>query len=479
MKHQPQPKFARIPPNAVPLEETVLGAILLDRNALQDVAGILKPETFYDPRHEKIYRSILALYNRMNPIDAMTVMEELRRKGELEAIGGPAYLAGLTMKVGSAANIEYHSRILQQQEIRRALIQAAMVSERDAYDDSIDAFELLDKVEQSIFQVGQSVMRGSEPDRAKLARKALDNLTAMANRTADTIGITTGFSGIDKYTMGVQPQDLWIIGGRPGMGKTTFGVYFALAAALAGKPVAFFSMGDLSAQKLAEKIILIMAGVPFLNIRNKTVTPEQQAAIAQATEAFTELPLKIFDLSILASADISAIRSWSRKLVSSGTELIVCDYLQQIGHQDHKDAYNRVSAVSRELKILAGSLNVGMIVPAQLSRAVEGRGGDKRPILSDLRESGQIEQDADMVAFLYRPEYYNVKEDTEGNSTAGITEFIIAKDRMGGDPRPIRLFYNHDLGRHEDTQREPTFDQKLSATLPAIKGNGGYEDLPF
>ena len=486
-KQQPDPpKFARVPPSSIPLEEVVLGTLMLDKNAMFDVGDILKPETFYGAGHATIFQAMQRLNARSNPIDAITVMEELRAMGELESIGsgdrkGPAYLAGLTMKVASSANLEYHCRLLEQLRIKRDLAQAAMLIEQLAYDETVDGLsDALPESETIINRISDSCITGTGSNKEKTTLAALDDIYTLIDHPGKVTGIPTGFKTWDKYSMGFQKQNLILIGARPMMGKTTVAAEVALSAAQAGFETVFFTLGDLSQKAMQAKMILMIAGVPYTNLRDGLVTKEQRAAIMEAAEIFNSLPLTIYDSISTGGMSVLAARAASRRHVRNGAKLLIFDYVQQLTYPGMKEPQSTVDAVGKELKAMAAMWDIPVIALSQLSRAVESRGGSKRPQLSDLRESGTLEQNADDVYFIYRPEYYGIKEDAEGNSLIGATEVICAKQRISGDLRTIVLNRNPNTGRLQDAS-SPTFEEKIQyiATIAAPANGELVNDIPF
>lgn len=488
MKKNNDFKPMRVPPNDPLLEQVVLGALMLDRNAMQEVDNILSEPIFYNSAHATIYRAIQNLYTRSNPIDSLTVMEELRRMGELEAVGGPAYLAGLTMKVASSANLEYHCRILAQMQIQRELIQAAMETERDAHDPGTDAFQALDTAEQRVFSIGQRIIRGKEIDKNRIILEATQSIYDVLDSETGIVGAPTGFPEMDRHTTGFQGGDYIALAGRTSMGKSTVGCEWTLGAASAGFPVDFYTIGDSPARKIARKMILMLAGVPVRNLREKLVTPHDRQRIAEAGETFARLPITIHDTASLGSADISALRSSIRKRVASGSRLVIVDLIQNIQVEGITDTTARVSRASKELKRMTIDFDIPIVVVAQINRTAETRGGAKRPNMSDAKDSGSIEEDADYFVTVYRPEYYGIKEDEQGNSTKGITEIQYHKSRNDGEVPKTFL-----LKRDPATDRlregiEETFGEKLHGSEnqiingynPVISGNGRTdEDIPF
>lgn len=442
--------FGKVQPQAVPLEEAVLGALMLDKNALTNVLDILGPRSFYLENHQKIYEAVLRLFERSQPVDLLTVTEELKKAGEFETVGGGYYLAQLTSKVASSANIEYHSRIISQKFIMRELIRVSTNIIRDAYEETTDVFELLDEAEQGLFEIAQRGMNRSYEDMSSLATKALRQLEELRNREDGLTGIPSGFTKLDKLTSGWQPSDLIIIAARPGMGKTSFVLSLAKnAATIYKKPVAIFSL-EMSNLQLAQRLISMEAEISGSKMRNAQLEEYEWVQLHSAIERIGEAPVFIDDTP---GINIFELRAKCRRLkMQHDIQMVIIDYLQLMSGGTDNQRGNReqeVSAISRALKSLAKELEVPVLALSQLSRAVEIRGGTKRPQLSDLRESGSIEQDADQVAFIYRPEYYDILEDEEGNSLKSVAEIIIAKNRHGRLDT-VKLKFTDEFARFSD-----------------------------
>ncbi len=478
--------FGKKPPQALALEEAVLGALMLDRDAMSNVLDILQAESFYHEAHKLIYKAILRLFEQSKPVDMLTVTQELRTTGELEAAGGPAYIVELTEKVASSANIEYHARIVAQKYIQRELINVSNKIIRDAYEDTTDVFDLLDTAEQGLFDIAEKNMSRSYETMGSLASKALKQLEELKNREDGLTGVPTGFTDIDRLTSGWQPSDLIILAARPGMGKTSFVLSLARnASADFGRGVAIFSL-EMSALQLAQRIISMEAEVSSQKLRNGQLEDYEWQQLQSAIERISEAPIYIDDTP---GINIFEIRAKCRRLkMQHDISLVIIDYLQLMSGGGENAKGNReqeVSAISRALKMLAKELNVPVIALSQLSRAVEVRGGSKRPQLSDLRESGSIEQDADMVSFIYRPEYYQILEDEEGQSLKGIAELIIAKNRHGALDT-IKMRFTADFARFSDLDDpdfgalpEDTFDNPYSNVITRPSKMNEDEDIPF
>lgn len=426
--------LGKLPPQAVEIEEAVLGALMLERDALSTVIDILHPESFYKDANQEIYRAIVDLFNDSQPIDIKTVTHQLRKVAKLEIVGGAHYISELTAKVNSAANIEYHSRIIAEQSIKRELIRISSEIQRDAYEDTFDVFKLLDRAEQSLFEVSESHIRKNYDKMSDLLHQAINEIQERKDKEDGLTGVASGFSALDRVTSGWQPTDLVIIAARPGMGKTAFVVSALRNAAIDfATPVAIFSL-EMSSVQLVNRLISAEAELESEKIKSGNLADYEWEQIMHKTDKLSQAPIFIDDTPALS---ILELRAKCRRLVAQhGVRMIIIDYLQLMSGETGgtKGGGNReqeIAAISRALKGIAKELDVAVIALSQLSRAVETRGGDKRPLLSDLRESGSIEQDADMVMFLYRPEYYGLDTDESGMPLSGLAEVIIAKHRNG------------------------------------------------
>ena len=428
--------FGKIPPQAKELEEAVLGAIMLEKGAFDTVVEILKPECFYADANQQIYRAMQSLANKGLPIDLLTVVEELKIKEELELVGGPYYVSKLTNSVVSSANIEAHSRIVLQKFIQRELIRISGEIIGDAYEDSTDVFDLLDDAESKLYEITNNHLRKNFDDINTVLVKTIERIEDMRNRDEDITGVPSGFPSLDKLTYGWQPTDLIILAARPSVGKTAFALNLARTAALNAKkpcPVAFFSL-EMSAGQLVQRILSAESEIWLEKIsRGKLEEHEMKQLYKKGIERLSNAPIYIDDSAAL---NIFELRAKCRRLKNKhNVGLIIIDYLQLMsGGGDNKNGNREqeISKISRDLKGLAKELQVPIIALSQLSREVEKRKeGAKIPQLSDLRESGAIEQDADMVMFLYRPDYYEIGTNENGESTKGETYVKIAKHRNG------------------------------------------------
>lgn len=444
-------KLGRRPPQALELEEAVLGAMLLEKDAPVKVLDVLMAEVFYHDAHQLIFGAIKRLFDVGEPIDLLTVTENLRKAGELEASGGAYYITQLTNKVASSANIEFHSKILLQKYIQRELIRISGEIGRDAFEETADAFELLDDAEKKLFAIKNDTIKKNYDSIDELIHKAIKQIESLKEMETGLTGIPTGFTNIDRITNGWQRSDLVILAGRPGMGKTAFVLSIARNAAVDHKKaVALFSL-EMSSLQLVTRLISGETELEAEKFRSGKLADYEWEQLNARVQTLSDAPIFIDDTPQLSIFDL---RAKARRLKSNkNIELIIIDYLQLMRGDDSGKSGNReqeISYISRSLKSLAKELDIPIIALAQLSRAVESR-QDKIPILSDLRESGSIEQDADMVGFLYRPEYYDITMDAEGNDLTGIGEFIIAKHRHGATGK-ARIRFKNKFAKFENLE---------------------------
>lgn len=455
----------KLPPQAIDLEEAVLGAMMIDKKGVDEVIDILQPDAFYKEAHRFIFEAIVQLFTDTQPIDLLTVSAQLKKNGKLEMAGGDFYLIRLTQKISSSAHIEFHSRIILQKFIQRSLIRISSEIIEESYDETTDVFDLLDKAESRLYEVTQGNIKRSSETAQSLVIQAKKRIEEIAGKEGLS-GVATGFEKLDKVTSGWQPSDLIIIAARPGMGKTAFVLSMARNIAIDfGHPVALFSL-EMSSVQLITRLISSETGLSSEKLRTGKLEKHEWEQLSIKVKNLEKAPLYIDDTPSLSIFDL---RAKARRLSSQhGIKLIIVDYLQLMtaGGNNGKNGGNReqeISTISRNLKALAKELNVPVIALSQLSRAVETRGSSKRPLLSDLRESGAIEQDADIVSFIYRPEYYKIEEwdDDERAPTEGQAEFIIAKHR-NGSLENIRLKFVGNLGKFDNLDDY----------------GGSYDDLP-
>ncbi|WGK63924.1 replicative DNA helicase [Croceiramulus getboli] len=443
----------KIPPQAVDLEEVVLGAMMIDKKGVDEIIDILTPDVFYKDAHRLIYDAIRVLFEEGQPIDLLTVSEQLRKMGKLDAAGKDFYLIQLTQKVSSSAHIEYHARIILQKYIQRSLIKISNEIIEDAYDETTDVFDLLDTAESKLYEVTQGNIKKSSETAQTLVIQAKKKIEEISNQEGLS-GIPSGFNKLDALTSGWQPSDLVIIAARPGMGKTALTLTMARNIAVDQNiPVAFFSL-EMSSVQLITRLISSETGLSSEKLRTGKLADHEWKQLNVKVKSLEKAPLFIDDTPSLSIFDL---RAKARRLASQhGIKMIMIDYLQLMTAATNNKNGNReqeISTISRNLKALAKELNVPVIALSQLSRAVETRGGSKRPLLSDLRESGAIEQDADIVSFIYRPEYYKIEEwdDEERSPTEGQAEFIVAKHRNGGLDNIRMKFIGH-LGKFDNLE---------------------------
>lgn len=425
-------QIGRVPPQALEIEEAVLGALLLEKDAIVAVGDILKPESFYKEAHQQIYAAIGNLGQKGKNTDMLTIVEELKRMGKLEEVGGGAYVAQLTNSVASAAHVETHARIIQQKFIQRELIRVASEIQTDAYDESEDVAELLDKAQQEVFDIAAGSIKKETQRVRPIIDEALDIISELRGREDGLSGIPSGFTELDRITAGWQKSDLIIIAARPAMGKTAFVLSMARNMAINHKvPVAIFSL-EMSSLQLVNRLIGSEAEISSGKLRTGKVEEYEWEQLNSRIKDLIEAPIFIDDTPALS---IFELRAKARRLKQQhNIDCIVIDYLQLMsaGNIGRGNREQEVSLISRQLKVIAKELNIPIIALSQLNRGIEQRAEKhKKPMLSDLRESGAIEQDADMVFFIHRPEVYKMYEDENGNSTIGIANIIIAKHRNG------------------------------------------------
>lgn len=471
-KLTPLPEYGKIPPQAIELEETVLGAIMLEKDAVIAILDLLQPESFYKESHQKIYAAIMKLSMEEKPIDILTVTEELRRQKEIESVGGAFYITQLTSRVSSAAHIEYHARIIAQKFIQRELIRVSTEIQNRSYDESSDVDDLLDFSETELFNIAEGNIKKETVKINVLINEAINQIEEASKREDNLSGIPSGFTKIDRITSGWQKSDLVIIAARPSMGKTAFILSMTRNIAVEHKrAVAVFSL-EMSSIQLVNRLIVSETKLPSNRIRNGKLHDYEWEQLEIKIKNFVDAPIFIDDTPAIS---IYELRAKCRRLKRQhNIELIIIDYLQLMtGTSDTRGSREQeVSTISRSLKAISKELEVPVIALSQLNRAVETRGGTKRPQLSDLRESGAIEQDADMVLFIHRPEYYGFYEDEDGNSNIGIAEIIIAKHRNGpiGD---VKLKFQSESASFTELEDElkPITEDDLSITLGSKMNN--------
>lgn len=444
----------KTPPQAIELEESVLGALMLDQNALNNTIETLHSEYFYKPEHQLIFKAIFKLFEQSQPVDMLTVVERLRLDGELEAAGGAYYVSQLTNHVVSAAHVEYHVRVLSEKFIQRELIRISTEIITSAYDETTDVVDLLDKSEQSLMDINDRNFRSDYNTMETLVHSALDQVNKAMEHDGNCVGLATGFTELDRLTAGFQPGTLVILAARPAMGKTALALSMARNMAVDyHKAVAFFSL-EMTGTELTMRLLSGEASIAGDKLKKGDLDPWQKDILASKSEALAQAPLYIDDTPGLT---IFELRAKCRRLKQKyDIQMVFIDYLQLMsggGDSRNGNREQEISTISRQLKALSKELNIPVLAMAQLSRAVETRGGDKKPILSDLRESGAIEQDADIVAFIYRPEYYGIDNDGKG-PTKGKADVILAKHRSGAVGE-VRLDFVGQYARFENPKFIP------------------------
>lgn len=433
----------RVPPQDVEAEQSLLGSVLLSENVLPDVLTIVRPEDFYDERHRIIYTAMSNLYDQHRPIDMLTLTNELKTTKKLKDVGGASYLAELSNFVPAATHAKAYAEIVERASTRRKLIDAGTKIAQRAYDDDANVGELVGAAEKELFEVSDKVVKSDYVAMDQLLADAFDRIEELHKNKGALRGLKTGFRDLDKKTAGFQKGDLVIIGARPAMGKTTFAQNLAYnIASINNKGVLFFSM-EMGANEIIDRMISDVSGVNNWNIRTGNLSDEEFAKIGDAMAEMDEIPIYIDDTSSMTIMDL---RNKARRVMHDhGIGIVIVDYLQLIQGSE-RYAGNRVQEVteiSRGLKILARELEIPVIALAQLSRTVTGR-DNPRPILSDLRESGSIEQDADLVMFLHRPDYYHQNDDNYEETH--ITELLVEKHRHGAVGK-IELYFHPELLR--------------------------------
>jgi len=450
----------KLQPQAIELEQAVLGALLIDNESLSDAIDSLQAEYFYVPKHQKIFEAIVNLFNNTKPVDILTVSEELKRLEYFENIGGLAYISELTNNVASSSNTEFHARIIAEKFIKRSLINISRRISTDAFDDAVDIFDLLNNAEAELFTVTEGTLRKSYDKMSTLIKGALENIETLRNKEDGLSGIPSGFTNLDRVTSGWQQSDLVICAARPGMGKTAFALTMARNIAVEhNTPIGFFSL-EMSSEQLVNRLIASEAELGASKLRKGDLADHEMVQLHEKIKHLSEAPIFIDDTPALT---IFELRAKARRLVKNhGVKIIMIDYLQLMqagGNSGNRE--QEISTISRSLKGIAKELKIPVIALSQVNRGVESRTGvgSKRPMLSDLRESGAIEQDADIVTFIYRPEYYKIYEWDNGDDSRGQGELIIAKHR-NGSLKNVRLKFIGEFAKFSDLDyfEESDFD---------------------
>ena len=479
-------QLGRLQPQAIELERAVIGACLIEQDAFATVSDFLKPQSFYESKHQVIFQAIQSLASANSPVDVLTVAEQLQKSGELENAGGPAYLAELSRSMLSAAHLEYHARIVAQKALARDLISYTSTIQKLAFDDGQDIQELMQMAEGKLFELSKSNLKKDFTQIDPVINEAYELLRKAAARTDGLSGLPSGFDKLDAMTSGWQNSDLIIIAARPAMGKTAFVLSMARNMVVDRKiPVAMFSL-EMSNVQLVNRLLVNVCEIPGEKIKSGQLAPYEWRQFDLKSAELFGAPLYVDDTPSLS---VFELRTKARRLVRDyGVQLILIDYLQLMNASgmSYNSRQEEVSTISRSLKGLAKELNIPIIALSQLNRSVEQRVSSnpdspdsKRPQLSDLRESGAIEQDADMVCFIHRPEYYKIYKDQYGNDLKGIAEIIIAKHRNGavGD---VKLRFTSEYARFSNLDDNlpplPSDDGTVKPTPSKINLNSVEDD---
>ena len=470
--------IGHLQPQAPEVEKAVLGALMIDKEAYLLICETLCPESFYIPRHQKIFDAIRLLSIEEKPVDVLTVTEQLAQMGDLENVGGPGYIAELSSRTATSANIEYHANIIAQKYLARQLISYTSTIGTKAFDETNDVNDVIQEAESILFDIAQANMKKDYVHINPLIKESEKIMMAASSNNGEVTGISTGYHKLDDLTSGWQKSDLVIIAGRPAMGKTAFALSMAKNIATdLHKPMAFFSL-EMSGVQLTNRLISNVCEISGKKILNGQLERDEWDRFDKRIVNLIDAPIFIDDTPGLS---IFELRTKARRLVREHKiELIMIDYLQLMNANGMRfsNRQEEVSMISRSLKGLAKELDIPILALSQLNRGVEGREGveGKRPLLSDLRESGAIEQDADMVLFVHRPEYYHLEYGPNGEDYRGMAEIIIAKHRKGATDIVLLKF------RGEYTRFENPEDNMIGSTGGEIMGskiNGKDQSMPF
>ena len=481
-KIQPVNDYGRIQPQAPELEEAVLGALMIEKDAYSLVSEILRPESFYERRHQLIYSAIVDLAVNQKPVDILTVKEQLSKRGDLEEVGGPFYITQLSSKVASSAHIEYHARIIAQKSLARELITFTSNIQSKAFDETLDVDDLMQEAEGKLFEISQQNMKKDYTQINPVIDEAYKLIQKAAARTDGLSGLESGFTKLDKMTSGWQNSDLIIIAARPAMGKTAFVLSMAKNIAVDYRnPVALFSL-EMSNVQLVNRLIANVCEIPSEKIKSGQLANYEWQQLDYKLKNLMDAPLYVDDTPSLS---VFELRTKARRLVREhGVRIIIIDYLQLMNASGMAfgSRQEEVSTISHSLKGLAKELSIPIIALSQLNRGVESREGidGKRPQLSDLRESGAIEQDADMVCFIHRPEYYKIFQDDRGNDLRGMAEIVIAKHRNGAVGEVLLRFKGEftRFSNPEDDMVIPMPGEPAGAMLGSKMNTGNAGSIP-
>jgi replicative DNA helicase len=444
------PRPEKIPPQSIEVEQAVLGAMLLDKEAIGKALEIIDRDSFYRDDHQKIFSAVVDLYDKNQPVDIITVSDELTKRKELDNVGGRVYLLELTEKIATTANIDYHCNIVLEKSTLRKLIDTSTQIVSQCYDATLDVDDLLDRAEQGIFNISEKRIKEGFIPIGELLPHTFEAIEEYQKKGGMVTGLSTGFFELDTLTGGLQNSDLVVVASRPSMGKTAFCLSMAEHIAIEEKtPVGVFSL-EMAKNQLAQRMLCSRARFSTHKMRTGKISDHEYSNLAVAVGPLAEAKIFIDDTPNIG---ILQMRAKARRLRAQyDVGMVIVDYLQLMqGPKNAESRQQEISQISRSLKGLAKELNIPVIAVSQLSRKVEDRGGDKRPMLADLRESGAIEQDADVVIFVYRPEFYGIEKFKDGSPSQGVAEIIVSKHRNGptGD---LRLTFIKDYARFENME---------------------------
>jgi replicative DNA helicase len=460
------------------MEAAVLGAMLIERDCQRDALTLLRSnaDIFYHPAHQHIFRAIVALNQRSEAVDNLTLVHELRSRDQLDKVGGMGFVAGLTMHINSAAHIQTHCTKLIELYAKRCLLRVGRLFTAEASSHTSDALDLLAEAQRQLNQLHNTLQIRQARTLGAMYHQAIDEIVAATRAPAGLTGVTSGLTALDNVTGGWQPSDLILIAGRPGMGKTSFTMACACQAEAAGQHGAFYSL-EMGAMQLTKKAIATEGGYSTSQlVRGVDMSPDEAEALRERAAVLARSGLLVDDTPAISVAELRA--KVAQAVAEHGVRIVYVDYLQLMTGDKTGNREQEIGSISRGLKLIAKEHNIPIIALAQLSRAVEARGGDKRPQLSDLRESGSLEQDADLVIFLYRPEYYKILEDDMGNSTVGLTEVIIAKHRNGALKNPV-VQSDMRTGRYSDLETDRPHEVATSpAGFPSVTSDFDNDSNP-
>lgn len=467
----------KLQPQAVELEQAVLGAIMLDSGCVPEVLMVLSSKSWYRDSHREIFDAAKDLFDKNKPIDILTVTNGLKSRGKLDEVGGAHYVSQLTNRVASSSNVQYHAKVIQEKYVLREIIRLGANIIKEAYDETADPFEIEEMLTSEVVRLGANFGGADETPASELYQQVVDQAEAASKSPGGVVGIPTGFRFLDKATGGLHDTDLVIVAGRPGMGKTAAVLSWLLHQILhTDKHVVFFSL-EMGSVQLMARLVAMCGLVDAEKIRKGGLSDQEWQSIHKAGSSLCSGRVHIFDDKLNLTSILSTAR---RKKNQKQCDIVYVDYIQLINHSKNKGSSREqdVSEISRQMKLLAKSLRIPVIALSQLNRSVESRGGDKRPVLSDLRESGAIEQDADIICFVYRAEYYNISHYENGESTLGVGEMITAKNRHGPvDSIKVQWLSNYTLFQDFDNYVTNETERESSQ----IKPSGDFEEsrLPY